>query len=212
MSLFQTPDFTIFADLGAQSTFYLLTCLLAGTMAPRLPRHGAALTARPDRRGRRPSRQGRLSTHCPRNGARQARRSSRSAATARPGPPSLGAAGAAAAATVRPLSDASRRDRPVPAASRAGLDPNGLRRRSAPATAQALGGGALPRSALSRPCRRRCSHGVSPPPRPSDPSTTLPGEIGRSPRSRGRNSTQTVPGDARRRRQRPRSAAARCPG
>ena len=136
--------------------FYLLTHSLAGTMAPRLPRHDAALTARPDRRGRRPSRQGRLSTHCPRNGARQARQSSRSAAMARPDPPSLNAAGAAAAATVGPLGDASRRDRPVPMASRVAPDPNSARRRSAAETAPVLGGGALPRFALGRPCRCHC--------------------------------------------------------
>ena len=51
-----------------------------------------------------------------------------------------------------------------------------------------------------------------PPPRPLDPSATLPGEIGLSTRRRRRTSTRTVPGDAWGRRQRPRSAAAHCSG
>jgi len=114
-------------------------------MAPRLPRHDAAPTPRPDRRSRRLLRQGRLLTHLLQNGTWRPRWSLRSAAITPFGPPSLVAARAAATATVGPLGDGSRRDWPVPAARRTDLD-------------------------------------------------------------------QTVPGDARRRRQRLRSAAARCLG
>ena len=54
------------------------------------------------------------------------------------------------------------------------------------------------------PVRPRLALPTQPPPRPSDPSATLPGKIGQSPRRHGRTSTRTVPGDARGPRQRPR--------
>ena len=72
-----------------------------------------------------------------------------------------------------PPGDASRPDRPVPAASATDVDPSRLRKRSPSATAPALSAGALrPQTTPARPSRRHHSHHVSPPPVPDSASPT----------------------------------------
>ena len=87
---------------------------------------------------------------------------------ARSGPTSLGADSAIAAAVAGPPGDASRPDRPVPAASGTDIDPSRLRERSTSATAAALSAGALrPRPTPARPCRRHRSTTFRPLPSPA---------------------------------------------
>ena len=128
---------------------------------------------RPGLRGHHQRHRGPSSTPQARNASPRSRRRSRYARITARVPPSIGAAVAIAAVIAGPPGDASRQNRPVPAASATDIDPKGLRGPSGPARSLARFVGSLPvrentrtsrtnvtmTMARSPRQRKRCSHG-----------------------------------------------------